>query len=160
MFRLNDFLHHHPLVVVLIGTVLIFVSVLTPRRVNYWLLILYSIFILYMTLWDRSGESRAKLELFWSYKQFFTSKLLRQEIVNNIWLFIPLGAMLCKLWPKVWILIVPLVFSIAVEAVQFVTGFGLCEIDDVISNSLGGVIGFVLGKGIVTGLRKVYRKTE
>ena len=46
MFRLNYFLHHHPLVVVLIGSVLIFVSVLTPRRVNYWLLILYFLIVL------------------------------------------------------------------------------------------------------------------
>ena len=135
------------------------VSVFTSRRVNYGLLVLYVLFILYMTLWDRSGKSRAELELFWSYKQFFTSESLRQEIVNNIWLFIPLGAILCKLWPKALILIVPLVFSVAVEVVQYVTGFGLCEIDDVISNSLGGFIGFALGKIMGAGLRKMDKKT-
>ena len=53
----------------------------------------------------------------------------------------PLGAALYSLKRKwVWVLFIAL--SVLIEAVQYFTGIGLCEIDDVISNSMGGFIGY------------------
>ena len=145
IFDLNRYLHNYPLMVMLIGTALILVSVFVPRRINVILLILYTLFILYMTLWDRSGESRANLRIFWSYRQFISSESLRLEILDNIWLFVPFGAVLYRLQRRKWVLFLPLVFSLGIEAAQYVTGFGLCELDDVISNTMGGMIGFMVG---------------
>ena len=61
--------------------------------------------------------------------------------LSNIIFFIPFGLLLpVKRW---WIvLIVAVMFSTLIELVQFIGGYGLAELDDVICNSLGAVIGF------------------
>jgi hypothetical protein len=142
-FDLNNWLHNNLLGVVIIGIFVGGASLLLGRKGNIVLLLLYLIFIFYMTLMYRiQGEARAELELFWSYKQFFSSPSLRLEILNNIWLFIPLGAILCRLWPRAWVFLIIIMLSIAIEVTQYLTGSGLTELDDIISNSLGGFAGY------------------
>ena len=51
----------------------------------------------------------------------------------------------------------PLLFSVIIEAVQYVTGFGVCEFDDIISNVLGSLIGFEIGSKLENMLRKNMR---
>ncbi len=117
-----------------------------------------------MTLMYRSaGDTKVKFELFWSYKQFFNSSSLRIEILNNIWLFVPLGAILYKLWPQGYILLIPILFSVLIETIQYFTGLGLSELDDVISNGLGVLIGFEYGyviKPIVKKKKLKHNKYE
>ena len=69
----------------------------------------------------------------------------RADILKNIWLFIPLGAILYKLYPHKRILIVLFLLSITIELAQYFTETGFCEFDDVVSNSLGGAIGYGAG---------------
>ena len=66
------------------------------------------------------------------------------EILNNIWLFVPLGAIVYRLYPKWRATLVPVVISVAVEAMQYLMSVGVREIDDVISNGMGGVVGVVV----------------
>ena len=70
---------------------------------------------------------------------------MRMEILNNIWLFVPLGTILYRLFPGIYIVFVPILISIAVEVSQYLLGVGLCEVDDVVSNGLGGLIGILVG---------------
>ena len=149
---LNRLLHNEPLLVVCFGTMVILLSLFLLRRANLVLLLFYILFILYMTLFNRDGETRVELELFWSYKQFLSSPSLRLEILNNIWLFIPLGVILTKLvgWRGV---IVCIVLSVFIEVVQYFTGLGLAEFDDVISNGLGGVIGAMVAGRVCPSAR-------
>ena len=143
---LNRFLHDEPFVVICVGALILMLSAVTSKRVNAVLLLFYIVFIFYMTLWAREGTTRANFELFWSYKQFFSSSTLRLEIMNNIWLFVPLGAILARLgagWKSVAICAL---LSVCIETIQYFTGFGLAEFDDVISNTLGGAIGAWLSK--------------
>lgn len=81
------------------------------------------------------------LELFWSYRLFKVSSELKMEILNNIWLFIPLGAILYRLYPKWRVVLLPIIVSVVIEVAQYILGVGLCELDDVISNGIGGLIG-------------------
>ncbi|MCR5213869.1 MAG: VanZ family protein [Eubacterium sp.] len=146
MFNLRHFLYSNTLSVIIFGLILLILSLLLGKKFNMLLLFMYILFIVYMTLMNREeGTALAEFEVFWSYKQFISSPSLRVEILNNIWLFIPLGLILYKLCPKAYILLIPFVFSILIELVQYVTGFGLCELDDVISNGLGGLIGYGVG---------------
>ncbi len=145
-FDLSLFLHNEPLAVILIGAVILLLSSFLPdsapgKCIAFVLLIAYSLFILYMTLWNRYGEPRAELTLFWSYRQFFTSSSFRLEILNNIWLFVTLGAILMNLMPGPKGIVLGILFSVIIETVQYFTGFGLAEFDDVISNGLGTLIG-------------------
>ncbi len=156
-FHLGNFLYGNPVSVPVLGLIVVLLSVIAGRRGNTVLLVLYLVFILYMTLMERSrGDMRANLEIFWSYKQILSSSSLRFEILSNIWLFIPLGAILYSLTGEPWSLILPVLLSASIEVTQYFTGFGLAEIDDVISNGLGGIIGSRLaaGRGSVPRLRK------
>jgi len=145
-FNFRNFLYANPISVPFIAFIVIVGSMLAGKKENAILLLVYLGFIFYMTLMYRNkADTRTELELFWSYKQFFSSQLFRLEILNNIWLFIPLGTILYKLLPKVYVPLVSILFSLILESIQYFTGLGLCELDDVISNSLGALIGFGFG---------------
>ena len=132
--------------VVLAGIALCVVSLRGSRKLNAFLLAGYLVFIVYMTLMGReAGNGRLQLKLFWSYRLFWSNQKLRMEILNNIWLFVPLGTILYRLFPRFYIVIVPILISIAVEVSQYLLGVGLCEVDDVVSNGLGGLIGILVG---------------
>lgn len=65
--------------------------------------------------------------------------------INNILVFMPFGALFPgKLWKQ--LLITAVLFSTAIEAVQYALNLGWCEIDDVICNVLGAAAGFGLWK--------------
>ncbi|WP_420314620.1 VanZ family protein [Blautia wexlerae] len=48
-------------------------------------------------------------------------------MVNNIWLFIPLGTGLYKIIRKKWILLIPVLFSVMIESIQYFTGLGIAD---------------------------------
>ena len=132
--------------VVLSGIALCVVSLRGSRKLNSFLLAAYLVFIVYMTLMGReAGNGRLQLKLFWSYRLFWSNPKVRMEILNNIWLFVPLGTILYRLFPRFYIVFVPILISIAVEVSQYLLGVGLCELDDVVSNGLGGLIGILVG---------------
>ena len=132
-------------------------AALGSRKLNKVLLTIYIVFIMFMTLMYREiGIGKLNLTLFWSYRRFLSSTALRMEILNNTWLFLPLGAIVYRLYPKWRVVLVPVVISIAIEAMQHILSVGLCELDDVISNGIGGIIGvmvcYLVRKIFVPGL--------
>ncbi|MBQ4305203.1 MAG: VanZ family protein, partial [Lachnospiraceae bacterium] len=49
--------------------------------------------------------------------------------------------------------------SITIEALQFFTGRGLCDVDDVINNCIGSIVGCVLyckGEGIFPRIQRSF----
>ena len=103
------------------------------------LLIGYILIILGETLLFRTPNSTGyELTPFWSYNH----PELKWEIIANILLFIPFGFLAGKLWG--WKAIPLAAFlSFCIEAVQLVLHLGFFEIDDVIHNTLGTVIGYL-----------------
>ena len=153
MLFLSDILHEMHWIVVIAGSLLCIATALGSRKQNAVLLVLYLAFIVYMTLiGERAGIAGVRLDLFWSYRLFFISPVMRQQIINNIWLFVPLGAMLYRLWPRGYVVLIPVLLSLAIETLQLVLGRGLFETDDIISNSLGGLIGVLVCWGIRKGM--------
>ncbi len=146
-FNLRNLLYNHSRYVILIGILLIAFSVLVRRSWNILLLASYIVVIGYLTLMYReSGSFQDKMELLWSYRTIFLDNSALADILKNIWLFIPLGAFLHRLCPKKTVLLIPLILSILIEGIQYITNTGFCELDDVISNGLGGVIGYGAGR--------------
>ena len=86
------------------------------------------------------------LEPFRTYRQYYTDEFTWFEIRENILLFIPIGFLLPMVIKKpVWLPpIIGIGISVIIELTQFITHRGLCETDDVISNSIGFLIGFVV----------------
>ena len=97
--------------------------------------------------WDSRMESRFSFIPFWSYWRTFTQgdEGLGIQIVNNILLFIPFGFALPLNFPQFeklrYTILAAALLSLAVELIQGFTGLGLCEIDDVMGNTLGAGIG-------------------
>ena len=148
LFRLDNFLYTHPVVVLTCGILLAGVAAVLKGKQRYVFIVVYVLFILYMTILNRAtGDSRRQFQILHAYKSFLTNAVTRQNIINNIWLFIPLGAALSSSkYRNGWLFCI--VFSICIEAIQFFGGIGLCDVDDVISNSLGGILGFLFASWI------------
>lgn len=144
----------------LIGLILIFflISVLSGEEVNARFLVLYLLVMAYMTFFNRTGGSRrVSLRPFATYRYFFTNDYFRQQILNNILLFVPLGIILSQIRPC-WSTFCCLPYiSLGIEIMQFVTARGLFEADDLIGNSLGGLIGFTAGMLWVLAVRLIHR---
>ncbi|SET02517.1 Glycopeptide antibiotics resistance protein [[Clostridium] aminophilum] len=146
MMRLDNVLNTKPYLVLIFGILLTFVTLAVKGKGRAVFLIIYIFFILYMTMaYRETGDSHGEFELFRSYKAFFSSAMTRQNILNNIWLFVPFGAILGRFERKgLWIWAVAL--SVAIELVQLGIGIGLFEFDDILSNSIGAVIGYGLAR--------------
>ena len=143
VFNLKNALYNESWLVIVSALIVVFLAVFFDTKWNYILLFVYIGAISYMTLMFReSGEGGANLELFWSYKIFISNSKTRADILKNIWLFIPLGAILYRIFPTIALLLVPIALSILIELIQDFTGTGYCELDDVFSNGLGGAVGY------------------
>ena len=115
---------------------------ITPRP----LLAAYIIFILLETVIGRKvGSGRAQLVPFWSYSH----PELRMEIVLNYILFIPFGFLLNLCFGEKFglrVVIAGFLLSATVELIQLIFNIGLFEFDDMIGNTIGCLIGAVIGK--------------
>lgn len=101
-------------------------------------------------LYRKNGTYYYNLKPFWSYVQSFYNKELRWEIINNVLLFIPLGSILSKILSQKRAMLLVICLSILIELLQLITGTGLCEIDDLINNTIGGLIGFIISRVLLT----------
>lgn len=141
----DNILNGFPAMVVVSGVIICILMLLLPEKVSTALTIAYVVFILYETLMFReTGDARTNFVLFSYADRFFTEQSVRVGVINNIWLFIPLGTGVHRNIRKKWVLLIPLLLSIAIETTQYITGLGIAEFDDVFGNTLGGWIGIVI----------------
>ena len=105
-----------------------------------------------------AGASRLNLSPFQMIRHYMRlialsdkPHLIRSAAVNlagNVAVFVPLGIFLPRLWRpmrKIWLFLPALVLVIAaVEGIQYVTLLGVCDVDDLILNTAGGLIGWGL----------------
>ncbi|MFY1046908.1 VanZ family protein [Chryseobacterium sp. GP-SGM7] len=119
---------------------------------------IYTIFLLYMMFFGSGREasdiSYVQTEPFITIQKFFKDSSIGKEdffinIVGNIFVFSPFGWLgLCvKRFNK----IIPtslyfLLIITSVETLQYITGRGVADIDDIFLNTLGMLIGFFLFK--------------
>lgn len=70
------------------------------------------------------------------------------QIFLNILLFVPLGFLLpiiSEQFRSLWLTTVTgFIFSAGIETMQYITGRGLTEVDDVINNTAGALVGYIL----------------
>ena len=139
MIRYMSF-HQELLIGIVAGLFLL--SVLCTRKQNWILLALYGAGMIYLTVLSREAGSRwVSLSPFWSYRLVPISPYFQRQVINNILLFVPVGTLLFRIRPKWNTLFSPFFVSLVVEVLQYLTGRGLFEIDDLISNTIGGLIG-------------------
>ena len=95
-------------------------------------------------MFRESGDARTNFVLFSYAGRFLKEQSVRVGVINNIWLFIPLGTGLYRWFQKKWVLLIPFVMSVAIETTQYITGLGIAEFDDVFGNTMGGWIGVLV----------------
>lgn len=78
----------------------------------------------------------------WIVNPTMESKKEAIQYVKNILFFIPYGLLFP--WKDNWkrVFVTALVLSVFIELSQFIFNLGWCEVDDVISNTLGAMIGY------------------
>ena len=100
--------------------------------------------VLYITILHRTPgvEHEKNMVLFWSYKEF-SKYYVRWQIYMNVFMFIPIGYMLR--WTlnlkQTKCILLGMCISVLIEVSQYALRCGLCEIDDIIHNTLGALFG-------------------
>jgi len=146
-----------PLIVVIVtclfvcGIVLLLFRVKTDnaifaRQTSFCLLMGYLFLVLCTTIFYREEtfEKRYYLQPLWSYGVLY-NKLLAQ-IIMNVFLFIPIGFLVGGALKKkhLWnALGFGFVLSLFIEVTQLISTRGVFNVDDIIHNTLGCVIGFI-----------------
>lgn len=114
---------------------------MTPKP----LLAAYVLFILLEIVIGRKvGVGRVELVPFWSYSH----PELRMEIFLNYVLFVPLGLLLYLCFGERWglkVVLIGFLLSASIEIAQLIFRIGLFEFDDMIGNTIGCLIGAVVG---------------
>ena len=129
------------------------------RSVAWLLFFEYVFLVLGMTVFFRHASSKAMVyPPFWSYASVWRDGDLTvlHEIILNVVLFVPLGflwAIQSSKWQKKWrwlsAIILGISLSAVIELLQYGFKKGCVEVDDVIHNTFGCLMGFVLWRGCV-----------
>lgn len=92
MLCVDNLLNGFPCMVVVFGCVVCLLMIVLPKSLSVVLTIVYVVFILYETLMFREpGDARTNFVLFSYVGKFLKEQSVRVGVINNIWLFIPLG---------------------------------------------------------------------
>ena len=108
----------------------------------------YCCFLLAAVFVGRPRVHGAMLIPFSSYYEAWAAKSFIgwRNILLNIAMFIPFGALLPICWDRKLnlrkLLVIVALTSLSIETVQYISRTGLFEIDDLINNLLGALIGF------------------
>ncbi|AZA52002.1 VanZ family protein [Chryseobacterium sp. G0201] len=125
------------------------------KKIYKFIIVPYTLFLLYLMFLGMGrfqyDENIVRIKPILSTIQFIEGTILWEDIIRivlgNVVMFIPFG-FLGWIFPKLKDL-KSLLFSfisaiVIVEALQYFTRWGICEIDDVILNTFGVYLGFLM----------------
>jgi glycopeptide antibiotics resistance protein len=96
-------------------------------------------------LWRIEKNKGVNLVPFWSIKMY---SIFSYQVIGNFIMLLPLGIYLPLLYKKIsgffMVTFVCMLVSISIELMQLVTNFRITDIDDVILNTLGAGLGFII----------------
>lgn len=111
----------------------------------YAIFAVYLVIMLEVALFSREPGTRDSLDLvlLGTWGETLQS---RAYVIENVIMFIPYGMLLPVLVRKMrnpfWLVLASLGASVIIEGTQYVTKMGFCQIDDLVMNTLGGILGF------------------
>ena len=94
---------------------------------------------------EKSWKRKSGTNPFWSYSH----PELRMEILLNYVLFVPLGLLLYLCFGEKFglrVVLAGVLLSASIELIQLVFKIGVFEFDDMIGNTIGCLVGAVVGK--------------
>lgn len=130
-----------------------------PHPLAVFLFILYLLLLFYLLFFSENygrtaeGGYRYNLELFKEIKRFWYNRdslgfsTVLTNLVGNVVAFAPFGfflPMLCRKGKNiVWCVLCSAGFSLLVESVQLLTKVGAFDVDDILLNAIGGMVGYL-----------------
>lgn len=104
-----------------------------------------------------------EIHRFWKYRNVLGLESVVVNLLGNVAGFIPFGAVLPFLSKKkkniVFITLLTFEFSLLIEVIQLISKAGCFDVDDLIMNTTGGMLGYLLYK-LLSCLEKVRRKRK
>ncbi|MBR5047572.1 MAG: VanZ family protein [Eubacterium sp.] len=137
-------------------------------------IVLYGVIIIYFTLFsDRMGRVDNgsyqynlipfnEILRFMKYREYVSTRSFIINICGNFLVFAPLGFLLPIWYPRAisWykIILYSFSFSLCIELMQLYTRVGVFDVDDLIMNTTGGFLGWILYQVLHLIFRKRRRK--
>lgn len=104
-----------------------------------------------------------EIHRFWKYRNVLGMENVVVNLLGNVAGFIPFGVALPFLSKKkkniVFITLLTFEFSLLIEVIQLISKAGCFDVDDLILNTTGGMLGYLLYK-LLSCLGKVRRKRK
>ena len=117
------------------------------RDLLLFLIIVYAAVLLKLAFFSREPGSRTTVDLT-LFNTWGTTMQAHAFFVENIIMFIPFGMLIPTAFPvmrNIFVCTLPaLACSLCLEMFQLITGRGFCQLDDVITNTLGAFIGYMV----------------
>ncbi|WP_186673783.1 VanZ family protein [Sporosarcina sp. BP05] len=131
------------------------------------LFICYIIMVIGVTFLNRGGNYQGRMDLSFlsSYREAWYSFSVSnwQFVYLNILMFVPLGFLFPLLHSRfrkaVWTIGMAALFTLSIESVQLLTGYGIFEVDDLFNNLLGAIIGYGIIMGFITFKEKGIKRS-
>ena len=137
------------------------------RILFYLYLIVMFYFVLFSERYGREtgyDTSHVNLELFkeikrfWMYRSLLTPEAFITNLVVNAFAFSPFGFLLPVMTEKkrglIKVVLGSFLFSLIIESCQYIFKVGVFDVDDLLLNTIGGLIGYIIYKISVT----IYRR--
>lgn len=118
--------------------------------------VLYFVFLLDLVFFCREAGSRVGTDMT-LFGTWGTTARDHAYVLENVLLFIPYGVLFPFMIPEKRFWITPAagcLTSICIELIQLVTSCGYCQLDDMVMNTAGTVLGFL----VCIFLRKIFHK--
>jgi len=119
--------------------------------VIYLIAVLWIIVFKFNAPFSKLGYMRSINLIPFNESLIINGKLDFREIVMNVVIFMPLGiysGILFRKWTTGKKIFLFFLISLICEVFQFILGVGASDITDILNNTLGGIIGLLIYKGI------------
>lgn len=139
------------------------------------LFVLYVLFIFYFLLlsdwYGRSGEMQdyhcnlvllKEIKRFWIYREQLGIRAVLQNLVGNVLVFVPFGffmPMASRYRSFLTTAFYSFGISLCVEIFQLITKVGSFDVDDLLLNTIGGIVGYLIF-GICNAVRRRHAKKK
>lgn len=137
----------------LLAIVMVFIR--SKRKTNFIIDTLYYFFVIsliFITVFSRKGNVVEQIELQWipgiTYFNLMIGKSTiysLRECIYNIIMFIPYGVLKYCREKRIYMVIKgSAIISLLIETLQLIFQKGLFQVDDIINNTIGGILGSLL----------------
>ena len=138
------------------------------KIILYLFLVGYVFVVISATILRKTGGFRREynFHLFRAWIEAWNNCSVKNwaNVLLNVALFVPLGALLPLLWKKCkkWYITIPIGLgtSLAIELIQLALKRGICDVDDLFANTLGVVIGFFCIMAVISLFSQKYHRIK